>query len=263
MVGQFEPDKQLEKWVDYIWYVSEGEIPQARRKDTIMPLGHMNVIFNFLDGYTMLEKGVQRSLPDVAVVGQIKTAKTVYYGKSVLQIGIALKPTAFMLLFRKNSEDFTECIEEGPEMLMDLHETLKRIETVEQKVERIWKFLKERRAVYYRDDQLMEQMMTYIESSVDNFNVSVMAEHFYMSVSTLERYFKRTIGLTPKAYANIKRFVINQRSECDKVLYYDQSHLIKASKLYTGKTPKALTYEQDEITLDFIFNQKSDKNRSV
>ena len=71
------------------------------------------------------------------------------------------------------------------------------------------------------------------------------------SYSTLERYFKKETGLTPKAFQTLIRFKLateelyNSRNRdwihyVNKYKYFDQSHFIKEIKRFTGFTPSQL-----------------------
>ncbi len=71
------------------------------------------------------------------------------------------------------------------------------------------------------------------------------------SYSTLERYFKKEAGLTPKGFQTLSRFkraireLYSTRNTdwlyfVSKYGYYDQSHFIKEMKRFTGKTPSQL-----------------------
>lgn len=71
------------------------------------------------------------------------------------------------------------------------------------------------------------------------------------SYSTIERYFKRETGLTPKRYQSLQRYkqavrelyvtrVTDWQYYVTKYGYYDQSHFIKEIKRYTSFTPQQL-----------------------
>ncbi|KJB86435.1 hypothetical protein AZ66_18760 [Paenibacillus sp. E194] len=97
----------------------------------------------------------------------------------------------------------------------------------------------------------------YVEREYDNLNIVRMAKCFEISESTLERSFKKQIGLTPKAYGDIIKFrklVENEGLRKDiQISYYDQSHLIKTSKKFAGKTVKDLEKPPHELTLHFVW----------
>nr|WP_299346381.1 AraC family transcriptional regulator [Allomuricauda sp.] len=80
------------------------------------------------------------------------------------------------------------------------------------------------------------------------------------SYSTLERYFKKETGLTPKHFQTLQRFkkVLRELSTTKNhdwqhyVLqhgYYDQSHFIKEMKRFTGYSPSVLVQMPSFIEL--------------
>ncbi len=253
------PPQNLEKMIDYIWMTQDYSLAVENRDDVIMPLGHLNIIFNFEKPYYLEnETGAYEPMPDVALVGQIQMAKSVRYEDQVYQIGISLLPVGFMLLMNRNCDELTEKIVEGNQELWSLYETLIQIDSIEERVHQIYFFLEEKFEQYLENDQLEVEMLEYIHRSIDQFSVREMANYFYMSLSTLERQFKKKVGLTPKAYADIIRFSAHVNdSESLKMKYYDQSHLIRTSKKLTGKTTKQLKESQNELTLNYILNLKN------
>ena len=92
-IEHIPPPKILEKLIDYIWVTQDYHLPIEKRDDVIMPLGHLNIIFNFENAYYIKNQmGKYEPLPDVAVVGQIQSAhisdrenlKSKYYDQSHL-----------------------------------------------------------------------------------------------------------------------------------------------------------------------------------
>lgn len=82
-----------------------------------------------------------------------------------------------------------------------------------------------------------------------NIKVREIRERLYITERTLERQFKKEIGVTPTQFAKIIQFhsSVKMLSEKDyinltdisyKSGYADQSHFIRSFKKYTGKTPK-------------------------
>ncbi|MBF4694562.1 DUF6597 domain-containing transcriptional factor [Fusibacter ferrireducens] len=256
------PPENLEKLIDYVWIVQYSDLPVDKREDLIMPLGHLNIIFNFESLYDMvLDNGSYDKVPNVVVVGQIQSAKKVFYGENVYQIGISILPPAFMLLFNLNCNEITDRTMTGTPELWDLFSALKQELSAEARVRHIYAFLETRFELYLENDQLDTEMMDYIEAHSAEFSVKAMADYFYMSVSTLERQFKKKMGLTPKAYADIIKFS-SRIGDAEKLQshYYDQAHLIKTSQKYTGKTTKQLSETQNELTLKYILEMSRKKD---
>ncbi|MEL6812727.1 MAG: AraC family transcriptional regulator [Bacteroidota bacterium] len=84
-----------------------------------------------------------------------------------------------------------------------------------------------------------------------NFSLQTLREVTQYSYSTLERYFKKETGLTPKKFQSLQRYKQVAREICTtrntdwqyyvtEYDYFDQSHFIKEIKRYTSLTPTQL-----------------------
>jgi AraC-like DNA-binding protein len=88
--------------------------------------------------------------------------------------------------------------------------------------------------------------------------VDLLAQKMGMNRRSLERRFVEEIGVAPKSLANVLRFrrvlrAVEEHSvdwagiaiDCG---YYDQSHLIRDFKRFTGRTPRAYLREDHPLT---------------
>ncbi|MEM8487114.1 MAG: helix-turn-helix domain-containing protein [Bacteroidota bacterium] len=107
---------------------------------------------------------------------------------------------------------------------------------------------------------LLDDLSTEIQPHHD---VSEIAKMSNLSLSSLERYFKRESGLTPKKFLLHNRFrlVLQDIASPDatdwhdlivKYNYYDQTHLIKEVKRFSGLTPTELLRVNNLSTLRII-----------
>lgn len=281
MIRQFKPKKNLEGWVDYVWLVCDEHLSDVHKHDIVIPLCHMNVVFNFLDDYFVDYDKKLYKMPGVVRVGLLDHAVKIRYGESVFQIGIALKLSEMTnAVFAKKHQGAYEVIKEkvydGTPSLYALYDELCKLEKsgvereikFEEMLQLIWGFLEQSMdktlKANAKNDRIIQEnrqifhMIQYIEDHLENFRVIQMAQAFNISVSTLERIFKKEVGLSPKTFANIKRFLIQNKiqwsGEESLDYYYDQAHLIKDTRRFTNKTPKHLNVQQKEITLGYIFS---------
>ncbi|GAA3510722.1 hypothetical protein GCM10022393_25380 [Aquimarina addita] len=92
------------------------------------------------------------------------------------------------------------------------------------------------------------EMSQEISSELD---LKTIMEATKYSYSTMERYFKKDTGLTPKKFQSLQRYKLAVRElytsqhldwqyYIEKYGYYDQSHFIKDIKRYTSFTPSQL-----------------------
>lgn len=262
MMRTLKPVAALDKLVDYMWLADVGVGAEDSREDIIMPLGHINIIFNYGSAYCLVEGNQKIPIPDRAVIGQIKRAKRVLYGQSLYQIGISLTPLGFIKLFSMPSFHLTERfvqasdVDSGLEALYSIREEYAQ---PEQHFAAIQHYLLHKLALNKQDTARIEAMLDYVERECGSLNVGDMARCFAISVSALGRSFKQQVGLTPKAYGDIVRFkrhVEGERLRNGNGMqhqYYDQSHLLKATKRFAGKTVGELKRLPPELTLSYLW----------
>lgn len=263
MIRTFEPIHALQKIVDYIWVVDFDLLSEDNREDVIMPLGHINIIFNYASDYWLVEDEQETVIPSKVVIGQMKRVKHIRYGQQLYQIGISLTPLGFIQLFHVSSlaltERFVQARDVDPD-LDELYQLMMRSNDMEQHISKMNHYLLHKLALNNKDTSAIEQMLTYVKQEDGNLNIASMAKYFGVSISTLERFFKKQVGLTPKVYGDIVKFRKHVEDECLRKdiqhSYYDQSHLIKTSKKFAGKTVKELEKLPLELTLRYIWHGK-------
>ncbi|MHA7583709.1 helix-turn-helix domain-containing protein [Paenibacillus vandeheii] len=263
MIQTFQATDALKGIIDYIWIVEADKLTSVNKQDIIMPLGHINIIFNFRSPYHLIERKKRIPIPDSSVIGQIKRAKHVQYGENLYQIGISLTPVGYIQSFDYPISKLTERICSVADIapgLEQLRTQLTNSLDKERLVTAINDYFLKMISLNLLDTRHADHMLSYIEQQCGNLNVSHMAAYFGVSISTLERTFKRYTGLPPKVYGNIVKFhksIMNIHWYTDiHEQYYDQSHFIKTCKKFAGKTVSELEKSVDELTLGFLWQAK-------
>jgi AraC-like DNA-binding protein len=110
-------------------------------------------------------------------------------------------------------------------------------------------------------DRLIEEAVRRIQRSPDA-DIAVLAHEFGVSVRQFERRFRGTVGLSPKLFARMRRFLgvfrAMEQPEATWVAaaidcgYYDQAHLIRDFRQFTGQTPAALTATGTDLARHFL-----------
>lgn len=126
----------------------------------------------------------------------------------------------------------------------------------------------------FRDSSSDAQLVTCLRemenSAAGSVKISAVAEKANMTVKTLERKFKKQLGITPKVFCKIVRFqkTIRQmqqqdRGERERQLidalgngYFDYSHFTKDSHDFTGLSPKNLLRSFLPETSDVIIEKR-------
>jgi AraC-like DNA-binding protein len=94
-------------------------------------------------------------------------------------------------------------------------------------------------------DWLISKAITLLESLPEGVSISSVARHLELSERQLERRFLQRVGVTPKKYMMLHRFERAASQLANTPLssaavesgYYDQSHLIREFRRFTGVTP--------------------------
>ncbi len=253
MIKQRKANDDINSILDIIWFVDESNLKDSRKSDIIVPSGHIHIVYNFKDPYFIDEEQKSEQVPDVVLVGQLKHAVKIKYGDSVKQLGLAIHPSALYSLFNQVSGIYTGEIVDCSqiESMASLHKTIieivNRYENIEEIFDQIELFFESYPYTKF-DVKLFEDMMDYLDAKRGLVDIKAMADYFCYSVSSLERNFKKHIGLTPKAYADILRFKYAILELDPQILFYDQSHFIKNCRKYTNKIPADLS-SSEEISL--------------
>ena len=115
-----------------------------------------------------------------------------------------------------------------------------RIRQIESYIEQI--------AFASKRNALFDSAMEYISTMKGQTTVSHVAHQIGVNYKWLERSFLNCLGISPKAYILLQRFIfayINFTDSKEKDLievalssgFYDYNHFLKEFKSYTGKTP--------------------------
>lgn len=253
MIIERKANDKINSILDVIWYVDESNLEESRRSDIIVPSGHIHIVYNFEDPYFIDEEENKEQISDVVLVGQFKNAIKIKYGRHVKQLGLAIHPSALYALFHQVSGIYTGAIIDCSQIksMVSTHKAVLEIvnnyENIEEMLNQIELYF-ERYHYIKSDVKLFEDMIAYLDENKGSVDIRVMADYFAYSVSSLERNFKKHIGLTPKAYADILRFRYAILEEDPQIMFYDQSHFIKNCRKYTKKIPAGLS-SAEEISL--------------
>ena len=96
-------------------------------------------------------------------------------------------------------------------------------------------------------DKLIVEAVKLIYESKGSIKIKGLNEKLFISQSPFEKRFRKIVGTTPKKFSSIVRFnaVLDNISSgksltdlCYEYNFFDQAHLIKDFKQFTGDTPE-------------------------
>lgn len=247
------PEK-LQPFVKSFWRMEVSSHEGNCYEEDIIPDGHHEIIFH-LQPNTASRKSGQKSWgsePDAFFAGQTLQSYSLQLKPGSVLYGIRSYPHTMALLFDCPASIFTDrlipvndiagaaalrhCVEENAAG------TFSRFEKILS-----------RRIAGLR----LSNSFQYVNASVSSIlrhngdiRVDELTRRTGVTVKHLDNSFKQFVGITPKAFSNIIRLnhFIRYRAghsfksltECAyEAAFYDQSHLIKLFRTFTGKSPKA------------------------
>ncbi|MEB2787174.1 AraC family transcriptional regulator [Algoriphagus persicinus] len=184
------------------------------------------------------------------------------YGQMVGEVKSILvffKPTGMHRLFRNDLSELTNTSKTlseflGQEEADRLWRNLTDHSDNQKQIEVLNSFFKERLPTEEKEDRF-EEVLDYIHATKGGITLADIAQNSSYSRKTLERHFKKMVGLSPKVYIQIYRFkcLINFLQSnpgitwvqlASQTGYYDQSHMSRYFKEYLKVSPNSI------VTLD-------------
>jgi len=122
--------------------------------------------------------------------------------------------------------------------------------SVNDKIRKIEAFVLQLSKDHHYSNALLEQALSAIQQAKGNIAVLQLASTLKVNYKWLERNFTKHIGITPKEYIRLQRFIhtyfdfiSNKEPEIMQVAldngYCDNNHFTKDFKRFTGKAPLA------------------------
>ncbi|HKK42772.1 MAG TPA: helix-turn-helix domain-containing protein [Bacteroidales bacterium] len=220
----------------------------------IVPYGFAGLIMHYKDPCLQTDRvNGTRLLPRIFIAGLTDQPVIIEGLGNIGTIAVNFYPSGLYHFLKTPSHelinvsvDACHLLGPGTERLID---DIQSITDIINKVKRVNHFLVERftYSVIRRNMQI-EYAQKKIISSGGDVNITDLAASAGISLSSLERNFRKQTGFTPKYYAKIMRFnhvfrlLQSGKStswqdivyECG---YYDQAHLIREFSTFTGETP--------------------------
>lgn len=217
----------------------------------VLPNPHLVLSFLLKGNLHSLESNAFYDLPRAGIAGFRKSPRKIIYTKNSSTLLVILTEFGAVEFFKEPISDFfgktihLDNVISGP-ILTELEERLATSKSNESCLLLIENFLLQNRKEK-KIDPILWQTLNKIKKSNGIIKIKDLKEGLPISLDSLEKRFKDSVGTTLKHYANLLRIrsVITSHSQNTSLTdlaynagYYDQSHFNKEFKLYTGQSPK-------------------------
>jgi AraC-like DNA-binding protein len=183
---------------------------------------------------------------------------------------VELLPTAYFKMFHKDSQCLKNRFVDIDENIIDIYfSNLYRHKSIEEELQYLNKTLLKLYKSHPNERLCIEDAIDKIHSEYCDMKVKELIDIFGCSRSTIERGFKKVVGLSPKNYIMMSKFcktllayIEDKKSFKDiQYLYSDNSHINTTFKKYLGIAPKGIFAKVDtkELIVYQIYNMSKDE----
>lgn len=257
---------------DYIATYSILEIPEGKTESYFSPpLAMSGIIINIVNSKGAVTSRIKDRdffTANAVVTGQVTSP---VYGDlvgEVKSIMIFFKASGMHRLFGNDLSELTNTSKVLSEFLGEneaalLWKDLTSHYDNQKQVDILNDFFRKRIATGEKDNKF-EKVLAYIHEKQGDVSINEILEKSYYPRKTLERHFKKKVGLSPKVYAQIYRFKclikflernpeITWSQLASESGYFDQSHMNRYVKEYLQVSPNSLV-KLDMEYINYLLN---------
>ncbi|OPC64644.1 AraC family transcriptional regulator [Elizabethkingia miricola] len=262
---QFLPDQYLQPFIrHYLFLESTQQLTGILRLFTD---GSTGVVFS-LQGSLATDLSHKTQLPGSFLYGQISDFWDLYTNSGFSFIIVVFSPLGMKQLTGIPAYEMKNQITDANHLFPNisfLTEELFESNNYEKQIQLLnLFFLKTYTAGRAKDISTPISLMDILYKDKDSGTISNLVKRSGYSERHIERIFKEHIGISPKAFSSIIRLhrflrLLSHPNESDSMTslgytanYFDQSHLIREFKKYTGITPKQYMDKTQKLATNFL-----------
>ena len=232
--------------------------------EPVLPDGCPEIVFNLADRFCRIHPDGSHEIQAAAIVsGQLRSSISIIPTGRISLFGVRFHPSGAFPLLRTPMYELADRVEPldfliGPDA-SEIVERIAAANSFRARMRIFERFLVRSLDGFERNDDLPGRLAKTIVERHGQISVSELGASFGLGERRLERTFQRFIGLSPKIFARIVRFqnVVRriERAESTSLLdtaldfgYYDQSHMIREFREFSGKNPLAYFEETHRIS---------------
>ncbi len=256
---------KLSGMIKSFWLIDSKEDVSIHR-EKIIPDGYPELIFHYGDAYKTNIDGRWKLQGKNLIAGQIKNHFFLENRGISKMFGIKFQPWTLTELFDIEMYHLTNTVIEVPLELLEILDPIREIGSralsFDEKIKKVENWFVEyigRLNPKYPKGQQAVELIIKNNGKLDLKNIQ---DTVGISERSLERYFRKYIGVSPKYYSRIIRFshifklvqddAINWADIVFLTGFYDQSHFIKNFQEFTGEDPTKYSFFEDNLANFFL-----------
>ncbi len=231
----------------------------------VSPKAVPGIVFQHANGHSALESiqtdaKISHAMPTLFLYGAgIEPSIMTFRNSSYTCIQVIFKPHALNALLGINATVLSGYFAELDEFSSrNFNERLLNASNIQQQIALLSDFLMTQLSRERPRDVVIERSLRLIDCDIAGVSVKSLLDQLNLSERHFQRRFSQTVGISPQSYLRVKRFneairliKSGQYEKLTDVAYalnfYDQSHLIRDIKAFSGVTPKKLSHKEDDF----------------
>jgi AraC-like DNA-binding protein len=252
---------ELSHFVECFWTLeSDGAARVAQR---VVPDGHCELILNSGRPFEAFQGGGWHAQPRLFLAGQIEGPLLLRPAGPARILGVRFHPHGAAAVFGPRmpefSGQFVNVADLSSALSRDLGDALESGDAVASVAEA----LRRAQPRIPAPDRLVGHAVTHLVRHPAS-DVASVARAFGLSVRQFERRFRAEVGLPPKLFGRLRRFlrVFRAMEQANATWvetafacgYYDQAHLIRDFRRFSGQTPAVLLARDADLARHFLMS---------
>lgn len=249
---EITPPDNLKNYVYYFWKIEESSLINTKKDFQVLADGCPGLTFQPRHS-GVLECKEFDLLPELFICGQTTLSARLELKGNFAAFGVCFYPDALQTVFGLDAYELkNSCINVLEMVSIQERNDLKQLwdtKNKESQIDIISRFLwSQIEKNNVSKDYIIDYCLKEFRNKQSKISIKELCQLLQISERTLERKFKRYVGLSPKFYSRICQFQtslfqlkINHEIEAIDIAfeneYSDQSHFIRSFKSFTGLTP--------------------------
>lgn len=259
------PSSHLAGNIKRFWSLEYDATGELAEPETVLPDGCPEMVFNLSDRFQRVCNGDAEFQPATLFAGQMIRSIVIRPTGRVRLFGVRFHPAGASALFNFPLCELTDQILDygiADSEAVELEEQVNVAGSFSKRVELFEAFFRAKLARSRHVETTADHAVRLIVISGGTTKISNLRNELGVSERTLERSFRRSVGISPKMLSRIVRFQrlleLVQNAKTPGFLeasleqgYFDQSHAIREFREFSGTTP--LAYVQTNHVLSDVF----------
>jgi AraC-like DNA-binding protein len=258
---EITPGPAVGQFIKCYWVLEDSSPSLQTQK--IVPDGRAELIINLREPFQQEVNGKWNSQPEVFLVGQITRPFLIRPPGPVHTIGVRFRPDGASRLFGFPLYELTDTAVSLADISQNLFRGLDRLREASSLTEQLTILEQVLLATIGENpDRLISKATRDFEQANGLVGVGEMAKSLGVSFRHFERRFRNVVGISPKLFCRLQRFQkvfrdfeASNANWVDAAIacgYYDQAHLIRDFRQFSGTTPTALLTEEFDLSRRFL-----------